>query len=316
MIEFRNVSKTYDTGSRAVKNINLRIRDGEFVFFTGRSGAGKSTLIKLITRELKPTEGEIEVNGWNLSRIRQRDIPKYRRSLGVVFQDFRLLNDRNVFENIAFAQRVIGASRREIRENVPEMLKLTGLSAKYKNMPFQLSGGEQQRGAIARALVNRPSVILADEPTGNLDEKNSREIMNLLLDINRMGTTVVVITHSRELVESVGKRVIVLDRGTISEDRESAEERRPISSFFSDYRPKERRKPAEREESPAEPAAAAAMPGPERLRQLKQGTIPSREDEAEADAPWEEDDEWLDDEYEEDWFVSSDEKKEEGGGPV
>ena len=277
MIEFRNVSKTYDTGSRAVKNINLRIEDGEFVFFMGRSGSGKSTLIKLITRELKPTEGEIRVNGWDLSRIRQRDIPKYRRSLGVVFQDFRLLNDRSVFENIAFAQRVIGASRREIRENVPEMMKLTGLSAKYKNMPFQLSGGEQQRVAIARALVNRPSVILADEPTGNLDEKNSREIMNLLLDINKMGTTVIVITHSRELVNSVGKRVIMLDRGTILEDRNEAAEQRPISTFFSEYRPKPK------------PAGSSYRPVI-----VEEDTAPFDEDD-DDDA-----DDWLDDEYEDD----------------
>lgn len=289
MIEFRNVSKTYDTGSRAVKNINLMINDGEFVFFTGRSGSGKSTLIKLITRELKPTEGEIEVNGWNLNKIRQRDIPKYRRSLGVVFQDFRLLNDRNVFENIAFAQRVIGASRREIRENVPEMLKLTGLSAKYKNMPFQLSGGEQQRVAIARALVNRPSVILADEPTGNLDEKNSREIMNLLSDINEMGTTVIVITHSREIVESFGRRVIMMDRGSIMEDRGEKPEERPISTFFSEYRPKKRK------EEPV--PAAKPEPEPEPKPESK---LPEVEDDTGESVPWddEDDEEWLDDEYE------------------
>ena len=241
MIEFTNVSKTYDTGNRAVRNINLRIRDGEFVFLTGRSGSGKSTLIKLITRELKPTEGRIRVNGYDLGTLRQRDIPRFRRSLGVVFQDFRLLNDRNVFENIAFAQRVIGASPREIRENVPEMLQLTGLSAKYKNMPFQLSGGEQQRVAIARALINKPAVILADEPTGNLDERNSQEIMKLLLDINRMGTTVIIITHSGELVRSIPARVIVMDKGNIVRDSDNGVSERGISAFFTDYRqPKER----------------------------------------------------------------------------
>ena len=241
MIEFTNVSKTYETGNRAIRNINLRIEDGEFVFLTGRSGSGKSTLIKLITRELKPTEGEIRVNGYDLARLPQRNIPRYRRSLGVVFQDFRLLNDRNVFENIAFAQRVIGASGREIRENVPKMLQLTGLSAKYKNMPFQLSGGEQQRVAIARALINQPSVILADEPTGNLDERNSAEIMKLLLDINRMGTTVIVITHSRELVESFPTRVIVMEKGHIIKDSSNAEAKPGINAFFSDYkRPKDR----------------------------------------------------------------------------
>lgn len=218
MIVFDNVSKTYETGNRAVKNINLKIEDGEFVFIVGRSGSGKSTLIRLITRELKPTEGSIMVNGSRLEKLRRGDVPKYRRGIGVVFQDFRLLNDRNVYENIAFAQRVIGASGREIRENVPRMLQLTGLSAKYKNMPSQLSGGEQQRAAIARALINKPSVILADEPTGNLDEKNSHEIMKLLYDINAMGTTVIVITHSRAIVESANRRVIVMDKGKIKSD--------------------------------------------------------------------------------------------------
>lgn len=218
MIEFKNVSKVYETGNRAVRNLNLKIDDGEFVFIVGRSGSGKSTLIRLLMRELKATEGTITVNGKELGRLRRSEIPKYRRGIGVVFQDFRLLNDRNVYENIAFAQRVIGASGREIRENVPEILKLTGLSAKYKNMPNQLSGGEQQRVAIARALINKPSVILADEPTGNLDEKNSEEIMKLLYEINAMGTTVIVITHSRSIVEASGKRVISMEKGTIRSD--------------------------------------------------------------------------------------------------
>ena len=215
MIEFKNVGKTYETGSRALKNITLRIKDGEFVFVVGRSGSGKSTLIKLITRELKASEGSIIVNGRDLNRLKTREIPKYRRDLGIIFQDFRLLNDRNVYENIAFAQRVIGTPVGRIRENVPEILKLTGLSAKYKNMPNQLSGGEQQRVAIARALINKPSVILADEPTGNLDEKNSEEIMKLLYEINSLGTTVIVITHSRDIVASSGKRVISMNKGSV-----------------------------------------------------------------------------------------------------
>ena len=218
MIEFKNVGKTYETGSRALKNITLRIKDGEFVFVVGRSGSGKSTLIKLITRELKASEGSIIVNGRDLNRLKTREIPKYRRDLGIIFQDFRLLNDRNVYENIAFAQRVIGTPVGRIRENVPEILKLTGLSAKYKNMPNQLSGGEQQRVAIARALINKPSVILADEPTGNLDEKNSEEIMKLLYEINSLGTTVIVITHSRDIVASSGKRVISMNKGSVVSD--------------------------------------------------------------------------------------------------
>lgn len=218
MIKLEHVSKTYDTGNRAVRDISLTIRDGEFVFIVGKSGSGKSTLFRLMTRELMPTEGEIEVNGRDLRRIRRRDLPKFRRTLGVVFQDFRLLNDRNVFENIAFAQRVIGAPAKQIRETVPKMLQLTGLSAKYKNLPKQLSGGEQQRAAIARALVNDPSVILADEPTGNLDEVNSHEIMKLLEAINRRGTTVVVITHSKEMVEEMKKRVVTIEKGRITDD--------------------------------------------------------------------------------------------------
>ena len=221
MIEFKNVGKTYETGSRALKNITLRIKDGEFVFVVGRSGSGKSTLIKLITRELKASEGSIIVNGRDLNRLKTREIPKYRRDLGIIFQDFRLLNDRNVYENIAFAQRVIGTPVGRIRENVPEILKLTGLSAKYKNMPNQLSGGEQQRVAIARALINKPSVILADEPTGNLDEKNSEEIMKLLYEINSLGTTVIVITHSRDIVASSGKRVIAMNKGSVISDSSS-----------------------------------------------------------------------------------------------
>ena len=218
MIKFTNVSKTYKTGNKAVRNLNLEIKDGEFVFVVGKSGSGKSTLLKLITKELAPSSGQIEVNGHDLSKLRRRDIPRYRRTLGVIFQDFRLLNDRTVFENIAFAQRVIGASMRDIRENVPHMLQLTGLSAKYKNMPNQLSGGEQQRVAIARALVNSPSVILADEPTGNLDEMNTAEIMRLLENINRMGTTVIVITHAKAMVEAMGKRVITMEKGCIVSD--------------------------------------------------------------------------------------------------
>ena len=218
MIKFRHVSKTYSKGIRAVKDISLKISDGEFVFIAGMSGSGKSTVIKLITGEIRPTEGMVEVNGIMLNKIKRRELPMYRRHLGVVFQDFRLLNDRNIYENVAFAQRVIGVPAGEIKENVSRMLKLTGLSAKYKCMPEELSGGEQQRVAIARALVNRPDIILADEPTGNLDEKNSADIMDLLTEINEMGTTVVVITHSRQLLETMGKRVIYMEKGAVTGD--------------------------------------------------------------------------------------------------
>ncbi len=213
-----DVSMTYGAGNRALRNINIQIEDGEFVFIMGRSGAGKSTLLKLLLKEAEPTEGRIIVNDMDLQRMRRRHVPRYRRTLGVVFQDFRLLNDRNVFENVAFAQRVIGVSARTIRGTVPRMLKMVGLSAKYKSLPGQLSGGEQQRVAIARALINRPDILLADEPTGNLDHENAAGIMKLLEQINRRGTTVVVVTHSQELVAQMGRRVIVMDKGRVISD--------------------------------------------------------------------------------------------------
>ena len=246
MILLEDVSKTYQTGVRAVRELNLRIDDGEFVFITGKSGSGKSTLFKLLTRELLPTEGDIMVNDFDLGSIKRRQIPRFRRSIGVVFQDFRLLNDRNVYENVAFAQRVIGASALEIRQNVPRMLKLTGLSHKYKNMPYELSGGEQQRVAIARALVNQPRIILADEPTGNLDEANTAEIMGLLEDINLMGTTVIVITHSLGIVEAMQKRVISMERGRIISDSGQRTEKRQLSIGpvrTASHRARSRRRP-------------------------------------------------------------------------
>ena len=218
MIEISNICKTYDAGNKALKNVNITIEDGEFVFIMGRSGSGKSTLVKLLLKEVEPTSGKIIVNDMNLGKMPRRYVPKYRRRLGVVFQDFRLLKDRNVYENVAFAQRIIGTSTRRIRESVPAMLQMVGLSAKYKMYPQQLSGGEQQRVAIARALINRPEVLLADEPTGNLDSHNAIEIMKLLDEINRMGTTVVVVTHSQEIVDRMQKRVIVMERGCVVSD--------------------------------------------------------------------------------------------------
>ena len=223
MIELNDVSKVYERGSRALKNVSLRIEDGEFVFIMGRSGAGKSTLLRLLMKETEPTSGTLVVNDISLNDMRRSQIPKYRRTIGVVFQDFRLLRHLNVYENVAFAQRVIGRSSREIREAVPEMLTMVGLSPKYKANVSELSGGEQQRVAIARALVNRPRLLLADEPTGNLDARTADEIMQLLEEINRGGTTVIVITHSKEIVQKMGKRVIVLDRGSLKSDREQLE---------------------------------------------------------------------------------------------
>ena len=218
MIEISNVCKTYETGNKALRNVSITIGDGEFVFIMGRSGSGKSTLMKLLLKEVEPTSGKIVVNDMNLGKMPRHYVPKYRRRLGMLFQDFRLLRDRTVYENVAFAQRVIGVSTRRIKESVPAMLQMVGLSAKYKMFPQQLSGGEQQRVAIARALINRPEVLLADEPTGNLDSQNADEIMRLLEEINRMGTTVVVVTHSEEIVARMHKRVITMERGCVISD--------------------------------------------------------------------------------------------------
>ncbi|MDE7285011.1 MAG: cell division ATP-binding protein FtsE [Lachnospiraceae bacterium] len=220
MISLTNVSKAYSTGAPALKEVNLHISKGEFVFIVGDSGSGKSTLIKLLMRELTITSGEIKVMGYDLTRIKHRKIPKFRRNIGIVFQDFRLLKDRNVYENVAFAQRIIQKSNKEIRRNVPSILAVVGLAGKYKAKPRQLSGGEQQRVALARALVNEPAILLADEPTGNLDPKNSLEIMRLLEQINENGTTVLVVTHNKEIVNAMQKRVVTLKRGVIVSDEE------------------------------------------------------------------------------------------------
>ena len=218
MIVLDNVSKEYSNGVAAINGINLHIERGEFVFVVGDSGSGKSTLIKLLLKELEPTSGVIRVNGVNLGRMKKRAIPKYRRKIGCVFQDFRLLKDRNVYENVAFAQRVVVTPTREIKKNVPAMLSLVGLAEKYKSYPRQLSGGEQQRVALARALVNSPDILLADEPTGNLDPKTSREIMKLLEEINARGTTVLVVTHDQAIVNTLKKRVIRMQKRMIVED--------------------------------------------------------------------------------------------------
>lgn len=218
-----NVSKVYSMGAPALNGVSLSIGKGEFVFIVGDSGSGKSTLIKLLLRELKATSGSVYVMGHNVGKLRHRQVPKFRRNLGVVFQDFRLLNDRNVYENVAFAQRIIQIPARQIRRNVPSVLAMVGLAGKYKAKTKQLSGGEQQRVALARALVNKPSILLADEPTGNLDPKNSWDIMCLLDEINQKGTTVIVVTHNREIVNYMRKRVITMKKGVIVSDEEGGE---------------------------------------------------------------------------------------------
>ena len=218
MIEFTDVVKSYREGNDALKGVNMQIEDGEFCFLVGPSGSGKSTIIKLITGELKPTSGTVHVNGYSLERIRKREVPYLRRTVGVVFQDFRLISKMTVYDNVAFAMRVIGSREREIRERVPYVLDLVGLSSKEHRHPGELSGGEQQRLAIARALINNPSTIIADEPTGNLDPQMSFEIMSLLQEINNLGTTMLVVTHAKDLVERFNKRTIVINDGLIVSD--------------------------------------------------------------------------------------------------
>ncbi len=221
MLQFKNVTKTYDnTNVTALENVNLDIEKGEFVFLVGHSGAGKSTLIKLITAEEKATSGEIIINDINVTDLSRKDIPYYRRTLGMVFQDFRLLDNKTVIDNVAFAMKVVGATNRQIRRRAPDVLGRVGLSQKAHFYPDQLSGGEQQRVAIARALANNPNLIIADEPTGNLDPDTSKEIMEYLEEINRSGTTIIVATHDKDIVNRMHKRVIAVDGGSIIRDDE------------------------------------------------------------------------------------------------
>lgn len=220
MIEYINVSKKYSSGVMALSNINLRIKKGEFVFLVGYSGAGKTSLVKLLLKEIEPTKGKIIVNNIDITKLRDRQIPYLRRNIGVVFQDFRLLPNKTIYENIAFAKEIIGASPREINRQVSTVLDLVGLSNKKNCYPNELSGGEQQRISIARAMVNNPDVIIADEPTGNLDPDTAWDIMKLLKEVNMMGTTVIMVTHAKEIVDFMKRRVIALDGGKIVRDEE------------------------------------------------------------------------------------------------
>ena len=218
MVQLTDVFKSYENGTKALKGVSLKIEDGEFVFLVGPSGSGKTTIIKLLTGEVAPSDGTVMVNGYNLGKLRLSKMPYMRRTLGVVFQDFRLLEEKTVYENVAFAMHVIGASTKEIRRRVPYVLELVGLDTKARRKPHELSGGEQQRVAIARAIVNNPRIIIADEPTGNLDPARSLEIMMLLEKINELGTTVLVVTHEKELVNNFAKRVVAIDGGRIISD--------------------------------------------------------------------------------------------------
>ena len=218
MIRLLDIQKTYDNGTKALKGVSMRIDDGEFAFLVGPSGSGKSTIIKLITGEIAPSEGRLMVNGYNMNTIRPKQVPGMRRTLGVIFQDFRLIEKKTVEENLTFVMRVVGASPREIKKRIPYVLQLVGLDHKGDRLPSELSGGEQQRVAIARALVNNPSVIIADEPTGNLDPQRSLEIMMLLEKINELGTTMLVVTHEKELVNRFAKRVVAIESGRVISD--------------------------------------------------------------------------------------------------
>ncbi|MGL5417562.1 MAG: cell division ATP-binding protein FtsE [Clostridium sp.] len=220
MIEFKNVSKIYDNNVKALSDVNVTIDSGEFVFLVGPSGAGKSTFIKMILKEVEPTSGTIEATGQNLADITRGKTPYYRRKIGMVFQDFRLIPTLNVYENVAFAMKVVEASPKEIRRRVPMVLSLVGLSHKYKMFPNELSGGEQQRVSLARAIVNNPAILICDEPTGNLDPQTANEIMDLLDDINKAGTTVLMATHAQEIVNDMKKRVLAIDKGVIVRDEE------------------------------------------------------------------------------------------------
>lgn len=220
MIKFENVSKTYDNGFPALHDVSFEIEKGEFVFLVGSSAAGKSTIIKLIMKEEDATEGAITINGIDVCDLRRKEVPFFRRTIGVVFQDYRLLPNKTVQENVAYAMEIVGASGKDIRKNVPNVLSMVGLAHKAKVYPRQLSGGEQQRVAIARAIVNNPVVLIADEPTGNLDPETAQEIMTILEDINRRGTTIVMATHAENIVNKMQKRVIVVEKGTIVRDEE------------------------------------------------------------------------------------------------
>ena len=270
MVKLQDVFKTYDNGTKALRGVSLTIQDGEFVFIVGPSGSGKSTIIKMLTAELRPTSGKVLVGDYDIGSIRQRDIPYLRRTIGVVFQDFRLIENKTVYENVAFVMRAVGAPQSSIKKRVTYVLDLVGILHKARRLPSELSGGEQQRVAVARALVNNPSVIVADEPTGNLDPARSLELMMLFEKINSMGTTVVVVTHAREIVDQFAKRVVAIDGGTVISDQTGGYYVRPdvtrlTEEALQQAAPAHRRTPAA--PRAASPSAQTAEPVPDAAQQ-------------------------------------------------
>ena len=265
MVKLQDVFKTYDNGTKALRGVSLTIQDGEFVFIVGPSGSGKSTIIKMLTAELRPTSGKVQVGDYDIGSIRQRDIPYLRRTIGVIFQDFRLIENKTVYENVAFVMRAVGAPQSSIKKRVTYVLDLVGILHKARRLPSELSGGEQQRVAVARALVNNPSVIVADEPTGNLDPARSLELMMLFEKINSMGTTVVVVTHAREIVDQFAKRVVAIDGGTVISDQTGGYYVRPdvtrlTEEALQQAAPAHRRKAPEAPQAPSSAAQQEKAP--------------------------------------------------------
>ena len=275
MLKLEDVFKTYENGTKALKGINLTIEDGEFVFVVGPSGSGKSTIIKMLTAEVRPTSGKVSVNGYDIGSIKQREIPHLRRTVGVVFQDFRLIENKSVYENVAFVMRAVGTPQRLIKKRVMYVLDLVGVLHKARRKPCELSGGEQQRVAIARALVNNPDAIIADEPTGNLDPARSLELMMLLEKINSMGTTVVVVTHAREIVDQFAKRVVAIDGGMVVSDRTGGYYQRPDLTKLTEEAVQQAASSARRRKVIAqELGVAVEEPQPE-VRETQQAEVPA-----------------------------------------
>ena len=275
MLKLEDVFKTYENGTKALKGINLTIEDGEFVFIVGPSGSGKSTIIKMLTAEVRPTSGKVSVNGYDIGTIKQREIPYLRRTVGVVFQDFRLIENKSVYENVAFVMRAVGTPQRLIKKRVTYVLNLVGVLHKARRKPCELSGGEQQRVAIARALVNNPDAIIADEPTGNLDPARSLELMMLLEKINSMGTTVVVVTHAREIVDQFAKRVVAIDGGMVVSDRTGGYYQRPDLTKLTEEAVQQAASSARRRKVIAqELGVAVEEPQPE-VREIQQAEVPA-----------------------------------------